>query len=67
MSKVRFNNGPSDTLHSSQIVCLQSSVMGRLRKKYNWKGRLQNTSAQTAAGERHIDVQVEIQGKKSDV
>ncbi|KAA0714412.1 putative ATP-dependent RNA helicase DHX37 [Triplophysa tibetana] len=35
--------------------------MGRLRKKYNWKGRLQNTPAQTAAGERHSDVQVEIQ------
>jgi len=37
--------------------------MGRLRKKYNWKGRQQSTSVQKAAGDRQTDVQVEIQGK----
>ncbi|XP_051950841.1 probable ATP-dependent RNA helicase DHX37 [Xyrauchen texanus] len=35
--------------------------MGRLRNKYNWKGRQQSTSVQTAAGEKQSDVQVEIQ------
>ncbi|XP_073724216.1 probable ATP-dependent RNA helicase DHX37 [Misgurnus anguillicaudatus] len=35
--------------------------MGRLRKKHNWKGRQQGTPVQTTAGEKHIDVQVEIQ------
>ncbi|XP_016375950.1 putative ATP-dependent RNA helicase DHX37 isoform X1 [Sinocyclocheilus rhinocerous] len=35
--------------------------MGRLRKKHNWKGRQQSTSAQTAAADRQTDVQVEIQ------
>ncbi|KAK7145529.1 hypothetical protein R3I93_013304 [Phoxinus phoxinus] len=35
--------------------------MGRLRKKYNWKGRQQSTSVQKAAADRQTDVQVEIQ------
>ncbi|KAF4110339.1 probable ATP-dependent RNA helicase DHX37 [Onychostoma macrolepis] len=35
--------------------------MGRLRKKHNWKGRQQSTSAQTAAADRQTDVHVEIQ------
>lgn len=40
--------------------------MGKLRKKYNWKGRQQSDPQQPADGEK-TDVVVEMQGKKFTV
>ena len=42
------------------------SKMGRLRKKYNWKGRQQNES-QSPGGDGSTDVVVELGGENYDM